>query len=238
MHLTYISRHPGRDPRAFTLIELLVVISIISLLISILLPALSHARKAGMTTVAQSNLRQLAVCAQMYANDYDEWTPIWFQQVPPVYGYFAPTGIGTWAIAIRDYLNYGKSSPGARFNTDMTQSGILHSPHVDPPLHDFSVPHFSHSNYKQDLWAGAGELTGLKVYDIVNPSEKAFLADVQYNIQWWNLDNRFIHHSEDKLRYDGGGTNHVFFDGHVEFWNIETVDANGRYPWRITAHSP
>jgi len=64
-----LAPEPGRTHRGFTLIELLVVISIIALLIGILLPALSAARKAGQAAVCLSNVRQIATAANIYATD-------------------------------------------------------------------------------------------------------------------------------------------------------------------------
>ena len=55
--------------QAFTLIELLVVISIISLLISILLPALASARKAAQNTQCMSQFRQIGIAVHAYLND-------------------------------------------------------------------------------------------------------------------------------------------------------------------------
>ncbi|MCK4872483.1 MAG: type II secretion system protein [Phycisphaerales bacterium] len=57
---------------AFTLIELLVVIAITSLLIGILLPALASARSSGRASVCGSNIRQLTLANEMYADDWED----------------------------------------------------------------------------------------------------------------------------------------------------------------------
>ncbi len=58
--------------QGFTLIELLVVIAIIAILAAILFPVFAKAREKARTASCQSNEKQLALAAQMYAQDYDE----------------------------------------------------------------------------------------------------------------------------------------------------------------------
>src|ERR1041385_4765860 len=61
--------------RGFTLIELLVVIAIIAILAAILFPVFAQARESARAISCLSNVKQCALGAHMYAQDYDERFP-------------------------------------------------------------------------------------------------------------------------------------------------------------------
>lgn len=68
-------KRPLGRRRGFTLIELLVVIAIIAILAAMLLPVLAAAKEKGRRASCVSNLRQVGVSLQMYANDNHDNLP-------------------------------------------------------------------------------------------------------------------------------------------------------------------
>lgn len=67
MNQTASSTHSG-ESRGFTLIELLVVIAIIAILAGLILPSLGRAKTKAKRINCLSNMRQLGMASQMYAD--------------------------------------------------------------------------------------------------------------------------------------------------------------------------
>ncbi len=87
-----------RNRKGFTLIELLVVIAIIAILAAILFPVFARAREKARQTSCLSNLKQMGLAAQMYAQDYDEqfcYAPSGTYGGTNYYGY-----VGSWAYTL------------------------------------------------------------------------------------------------------------------------------------------
>jgi prepilin-type N-terminal cleavage/methylation domain-containing protein/prepilin-type processing-associated H-X9-DG protein len=97
----------------FTLVELLVVIGIISVLIAMLLPALNKARESAKQVSCASNLRQIGMAAQMYANENHGWLP-----------YAEYTSSIKWYTVLEPYLKNKTRVTGGAWTCPSTQDNF------------------------------------------------------------------------------------------------------------------
>jgi prepilin-type processing-associated H-X9-DG protein/prepilin-type N-terminal cleavage/methylation domain-containing protein len=91
----------GQTQAGFTLVELLVVVAIISILVALLFPTLSSARRKAETIVCAANLRSIGQAMTMYTQRYGYY-PCWaVSDSPKVYA--------IWPVRIRPFTGGDQS---------------------------------------------------------------------------------------------------------------------------------
>jgi prepilin-type N-terminal cleavage/methylation domain-containing protein len=147
-----------RRKNGFTLIELLVVIAIIAILAAILFPVFAQAREKARQSTCLSNMKQMGLAFNMYAQDYDErfgWQKV--SDNCPNYG--RPDNLEpAWNMTILPYIKSRKIfvCPSAVLETDPK-----YAPNAD-----------SDNNYYAN-----GQSMGKNLAAIDRPSESVLLEE-------------------------------------------------------------
>jgi prepilin-type N-terminal cleavage/methylation domain-containing protein len=225
----------------FTLIELLVVVAIISLLMAVLLPALSRARSQAKLIRCCSNLRSLAIAWTNYVYDhngrfyqemnanihYGGWRGIanprsrWPRPLNPWVGLGDPNGVTEQTARIF-------SCPADRGGTpnDYFLERVYRANGTSYQTNLFLIGHTNYGQFSQrtkelDL-AIAARLPRLNVSQVANCSRLVLMGDYGWVNQW---DPTPWPHIELKtqVEWHGRPDHHcvAFLDGHVGLIEIK-----------------
>lgn len=213
---------PRRKMRSFTLIELLIVISIIAILASLLLPALSQARMRARSISCINNLSGIGKMYLIYYDDYQTAPPTRMQ-----YGMDAMT----WA-SILQHL-YGRqiryASAYAR-NIKMcimrgTVFGCPELSEYNPNTHNISLTSYVYSegcfnkNRNTSPWDFPKSAPDFILWKVKNTSRQLLLADSNGNGAVNTVSSTITYGMPScriDFRHSGFMANYLFMDGHVE----------------------
>lgn len=240
-----------RNIKGFTLIELLVVISIIALLISILLPALTNARASAQRISCASNIKSLGIGHFVYQNDFDGYfIPSWNGNRPNLWysflvdemvkrGFSAKTMMcPTWRPFVSGAVTYdwgvGLTSPftfegiagvrGHMSSYTNTTWALANS-----PAGAFNI---AVNPWNKMMVNGVGQMPGLPYRDAIAayenqefsfvPSKATLAVDATMQIASTGLWSiNESHHIAPGT--EPAGANAVYADGHAEFVGMDDM---------------
>lgn len=239
------TRFTRSTQNGFTLVELMVVIGIIAVLIGLLLPALGKARAAALSTACQSNLRQLYLAQNLYADDFDRYTRVNF------FGNYSES----WLPALLPYL---RKIGATETVTTAQHPEVAHCPSVSAGDRPFGTYTYGINSFlEHPAWKGKrhrkGDMSkivlmadkGLSNEDVLRSEDRCsyyYSTDV---LQWLYLYNNHSSYSSvrhgsmklDRAAYESGqasprGINAVMADGHVRTMSrIEMTLNRGHWIW-------
>jgi prepilin-type processing-associated H-X9-DG protein/prepilin-type N-terminal cleavage/methylation domain-containing protein len=211
--------HAGRF---FTLVELLVVIAIISILASMLLPALNQAKARARAISCTNMLKQLGVAGLNYVDDNDECYPVIQERS-------SGTVIGDWANNAQ-YIDYytGRPRPTKSSNPCYVANGRavpltmmcpdMENPDVDATtgLARFYAWGMQYQGYQDDggdIWANGAH--AYRLQRTPNPAAKMLHMDANYRFIRAGWSDPALTSKCVEYRHSNRA-NALFLDGHVE----------------------
>lgn len=234
-------RNLPKPLHGFTLIELLVVMSIMSLLMSILLPGLNQAREQANRVVCASNLRQLTLAWTMYAvNNEDELCSSdtlfnnpgnnWVADGPEIPG----NTTGGTGIAIKDGVLWRYTETVDLYKCKSDRSELLRSYSISRAMSGKTCE-CEHDSIKP--FSKLGQISGaakkMVIIDAGSRSkwiEGSFcpVSDIDAEPPEW-----FLRDSRNITARHSDGCNLSFVDIHCEYWRWKDPRTVRLADWQI-----
>lgn len=211
----------------FTLVELLVVISIISLLLSILIPTLSKIRESAKAVCCSSNIRQIGIAFNSYAADNSD-------KIIKAADLRASDsgGLQAWNFALIPYIGQKKSDD----SFDDKSKLFLCPSDKDPypigygaywhgtPFTSYALNGCYIEATSRKPGCKVGPAGGFRFSQIKNSSSCMLMIETSYSYQVYDLNNPNIsrlglnqtgHHRQTSGFFHNASMNILFVDGHA-----------------------
>jgi general secretion pathway protein G len=215
-----------------------VVIGIIALLISILLPALSKAKRSAQTMACLSNLRTMGQAFAMYAGEHKQYLPyptttlgegcLWFNVLDPYLQAQETHDDRTGVAAGRNYKRYKQCVVYETF-----EGGAYTG--AQDKLKEFARSFKMNSMLRHNNPASQAKITEIRLsseavlmgdgvsLDLTGPVESLFESGQ------FSMEVNDVTEASPALRHNGGA-NILFVDGHASNVVLKTITKNLRAP--------
>ena len=210
------------EPKNFTLLELLIVVAILSVLMSVLLPALQKAKSVANEIGCVNNLKQIGVAQMGYSGDYNDWI-VPSAVLSSVYWY--------WYYLLSGYYHC-TSGYGVTYQDYDVTKGTFVCPAERTPFGSHADGKYNYTHYAINVWlsgtktGGAGADLWRPLSALTSPSQ-AKLATDSKSIGTYAFSNRWApayrHKGVDNRTDAGmapaansGRSNILYMDNHVD----------------------
>ena len=217
----------SRRIRGFTLVELLVVIAIIALLAAILFPVFARARENARRASCQNNLKQIMLGVAQYVQDYDERLPMQYMESGVV--------AEGWQAVTFPYIKSGQlyqcpsvsKTPYANATTHPTL-GIRYN-QIGYGWNAFGVTASPAGFFGLGNYIMAGATTGeppVHITKVSEPSRTIAVGDINIGYVW---NHYYIRRDSEMSRAHFDGANYAFVDGHVKWFQRDSLYGQTRF---------